>query len=1554
MKGHFLKRMFPLGLGLGLLSTVGLCSDFLAALDEDDPFYVHRDFPKLITPQWVGEEGVEAVVVLAIDDMREHAKYETYLRPVLERLKSIDGSAHVSIMSNALDPAQPHLRNWLSEGVSLEVHTLSHPCPLLARNDFESAEDTYFGGIDLLNHVPGNQPVAFRMPCCDSINSPSPRFYSALFNRKNPAGQFLQLDSSVMCSFTSDDPDLPRNLVLNEAGEERFSRYLPFDSFVTTIENYPYPYVIGKQCWEFPCMVPSDWEAQNMQGSNHPDTVRDWKIALDLTVLKQGVFNLVFHPHGWIRSEQVVELIDYAQSRYGGRVKFLNFREAVDRLNRHLLAGESLRANTGGDNGVRLIDLNADGFQDVVIGNSRSHLTRVWQPDERRWIDFGFPVDVVDLAGQETGLKFGVFGGQGHVSALVRTEDSEGAWEFRADHWLARPELIRELRVGERAVVTRFDGTDTGMRVRDVDGDDRSEVITSRATGHQVLEWSEERLTWISAGYGLPPEVSMVDPAGRDNGVRFVDVNADGLMDLIQSNEERYSLHLYIPELVLGFVPGWSRQVVNRARSPRLRGIPPIVRGGDHRNNGAWFHSGHLWVQNEETAALPDLVDRRSFSELLTGDIPLPLDAAVSIDAMEYDPSLVVELVAAEPLLTDPVYFDWGADGRLWVVEMGDYPMGIDGEGRPGGQVRTLWDDDGDGRYDRSQVFLDELNFPTGLFPWGEGLVVSAAPEIFYAEDRDGDGRADFRETWFTGFREGNQQHRVNGFSYGLDHWLYGANGDSGGEIGSPGSDERVSLSRRDFRFAPWARRFESIEGQTQFGRHRDDWGNWFGNNNPNWLWHYWFPERYLANNPHFRLRTNKRYLGRSDPYVFAIGEGLQRFNEVGHRDHVTAANSATPYRDVLFPGDYQRSVFVSEPVHNVIHREVLSRQGVSFDSQRADSEKNREFLASRDPWFRPTSMRTGPDGALYFADMYRLVIEHPEWIPEDVAAALDLGSGRDRGRLYRVFPKGRPPRAIPAIGHESSTELVARLSSENGWVRDTVQRLLIERQDPTVALRVRELLLTSDRPKTQLHCLWTLRGLDDLRISDVAVGLASSSGELRRNAIRLAEQILRHAEAGELRDSLVNRLVDLSSDPWESVRFQLALTAGSSSDHRFAGVLATLAGDKPSPEVVAAIEVSLPGHLDVLAALLVRTNESLNDHSDLYQLVLRYGVLLRRSSLVGKLLEAILATAAGEIDPAVFGVIADYQATIQAEGLVNNVDYALNEQAPKSRSVAYKRVWGMAERVAKDLGRSDEGRLVAWRLLTQSERGIAMLGELFNFDESALLQENVLQSLSRMPSRQVLPHLEDVWPQLRPTLREIVVRQWVRDPSVLKELLPSIEQGAWPGLLGIPMVRNLGQSAGLLNRKRVGLPEDFREVLQEVFSRTADPRAGAKLFAENCFVCHQSVNGEPSVGPDLKAVSDRSTQGLLLAILQPNRAVEAKYLSYSVDTKNGESLTGIIENESAGHLQLRLGNGDLVALRRAEILNIQGSGLSLMPEGLGDQVGLQGLSDLIGFLQTY
>lgn len=528
-----------------------------------DPYYPHRDYPKLITPQWVGEEGVECVVTLAIDDMRESAKYETYLRPILDRLKQIDGRAPVSIMSCSVNPVDPQLKKWLAEGLSIEVHTFDHPCPCLQGSDFAKAKATYEKCVDLMNLIPGNRPVAFRMPCCDSKNTPSPRFWQHVFNETTPYGNFLQVDSSVFNIITKDDPSLPKKIRELEDGSERFRRYLPFPNFVNTINDYPYPYVIGGVCWEFPCVVPSDWSAQHVQKPYNPDTVRDLKLALDAAVLKQGTFNLVFHPHGWIRNDQVVELIDHAVKTHGKKVKFLNFRECLERLNKNLLNGESLRLADGKPNpAIRLADHDQDQYLDVVFNATKiDQSVRLWQPTTRNW--------------KQVSSKF--------------------TWAFHP----------------------------IGFH-RDVDGDGTNEWVAWNLfqaalagivpdTMLVQFEARDERGDRKSTGLKLPSNMPFLF-RNYDNGVRLVDVNGDGKLDLVQSVPERYAIYLF-----KDWDTGWSIKVLDEKRgdaAAKKPVIPPFIRA-DGTNNGVWFHSGAIWLQNEDTAKLPDGVEKVLFKDLL-------------------------------------------------------------------------------------------------------------------------------------------------------------------------------------------------------------------------------------------------------------------------------------------------------------------------------------------------------------------------------------------------------------------------------------------------------------------------------------------------------------------------------------------------------------------------------------------------------------------------------------------------------------------------------------------------------------------------------------------------------------------------------------------------------------------------------------------------------------------------------------------------------------------------------------------------------------------------
>jgi len=1616
---------------VAMRSSVASDGNRLSYLDSNEVWFPHKDFPKLVTPQWVGEDGVDCVVTLAIDDMRDPAKYEAYLRPILQRLKQIDGRAPVSIMTCNVKPDDPQLQEWLKEGLSLECHTADHPCPLLNGGDIRKSKATYDKCVDLMSLIPNSRPVAFRTPCCDSLNTVSPRLFSELINRTTSNGQFLQLDSSVFTVYTADDPAISAKLLFDSDGREKFRKYIPrklkrgeqvHDGFVNTIENYPYPYVIQGMCWEFPCMVPSDWSANHLQQPNNPETVRDLKIALDITVQKQGVFNLVFHPHGWIKAEQVIELIDHAVANHGKRVKFLTFKEAVERLNQNLLDGHSLRSPTGGDNGIRLVDLNDDGFMDCARAGAPA---RCWNPETQRWQTmppFTLPNPLEGTLHPVWGILRPSVDALPNVNGSLPNSTSSKVAPARR----IRPVSMFDFNqlsttpldfvgqsVGLSAQGCHWERPSTSaderfvkVMLRDIDGDGICELLGStlfmgQLTTHVWLDPATWGHNWRIANWQIPAGVAFVYENGNDAGLRLVDLNEDGKLDLVFSNRERCGAWLFEAG------KGWTIELLNlkHGDGPAESELPPIALA-DGSDNGFFVKDRQLCWINEGTDGLVDFVMRVAFDKLLGDRLSEAKTPDAARQSMRTSAGFRVDLVAHEPLTMDPVAMDWGPDGKMWIAEMADYPRGVDGQGKPGGRVRFLEDLNGDGVYDRSTLFLDDVPFPNGVLAWKRGVLVSAAPDVFYAEDLDGDGKADRKTVLYTGFAEGNQQHRANGFSRGLDNWIYLANGDSGGAVRaiaalnpasrSADGDEKksVDIRGRDIRIRPDTGEIEAVSGQSQFGRNRDDWGNWFGNNNSRPMWHYLLDDHYLRRNSFLvapALQKDVSILPGAAP-VFPSSRTVTRFNDFHTANRFTSACSSMVYRDNLFHDlvDGKAQVFVSEPVHNLVHREVLTPEGLSFTSQRAANETESEVLSSTDNWFRPTQLKTGPDGALYIADMYRLVIEHPQWIPIEWQRKLDLRAGHDKGRIWRLAPVNLAPRALPRLDRSSVAELVQSLSQSNGWKRDLAQQLLIDRADPTsvplLGRAVKPLAASSSgAPSTEearvaalgrLHALCALEGLASLESLRGSAGemireiLPAAFGDshpgVRRHAIRISEAFPGTSE--EFWRALIERV----DDPDPQVRLQLAYSLGEFTDPRAATALGRLAvagagttkAGEIDPVFMAAVISSLKGdNLEPVLAEVMRTGVTQTEL--LQQLLSQATAFNSEKSLVSLLNRATQPTATGSFDRWQYAAIDQF--LVSLERRFTTLDKWLAGLSPAGQPVANRLqvLFSAARKVAADEDAAVEDRVAVLRVLGQSANGgddIDLLVSLIAPQTAPQLQSAAMGVLARVNSPKVASLLIANYRSLPPGLRAQANEILLSRDNWRETLLGALESA-----MISPADIDAATRQRLLDHKSkpvsdravrifaMNLNSDRAKLVAEYLPAVrsgGDVQLGSQLFKKVCSQCHKLGTVGHAVGPDLVSLTDKSADALVAAILDPNRAVESKFLAFTAVTKAGLAHTGLLSAETSGSVTLRAAEGKETTLLRSEIEELQSNSKSLMPEGLERDLGPTGIAALVAYIR--
>lgn len=939
--------------------------------------------------------------------------------------------------------------------------------------------------------------------------------------------------------------------------------------------------------------------------------------------------------------------------------------------------------------------------------------------------------------------------------------------------------------------------------------------------------------------------------------------------------------------------------------------------------------------------------------------LPKALPPAASLAAIAVPSGLEIELVVSEPQVMDPVDITWGPDGRMWVVEMSDYPNGMDGKGKPGGRIRVLESTRGDGRYDRMTLFADGLSFPNSVQPWRNGVLVTSIPHLLYLEDTDGDGRADRRTVLYSGFGEGNQQHLVNGFQWSLDGSLHMANGDSGGKVTSPQSPTPLELGRRDFRIWPDTGRVELLAGQSQVGRNRDDWGNWFGCNNSNPVWHYALEERYLRRNPHLAPPNGIVSIAAvpGAARIFPRSETFARFNDPHGFNHITSACGVMIYRDDWLGADFAGNVFVCEPVHNLVHREVVRPAGTTFKSERAPAEQTSEFLASKDLWSRFVSVRAGPDGALYLVDMYRLVIEHPKWIPDAWQKELgDLRAGENAGRIYRVKPKGAALRSVPRLDRADAAGLVAALDNPSGHVRDLAQQQLTWRQEKAAVPALERSVASAARPQTRAQALWSLQTLGALTPAVVERALSDPHPGVRRQAVRLSEEF---AAGGS--DLLLNRVVALVDDADAMVRMQVGYTLGEWKSPAAGVALARLLRNGDDRFLRAAAMSSALSHADTLLAELGAGGRSDDP------LFIEIAAVTENAKALATLLNGIAAPRAADGVRQQFATLALLLDWLQR----NNKTLAqLQTSGGETMAAALggaDRVFLSARRVALDSAAPRPDRIAAVNVLgrgrAQQNEDVEALAGLLSAATPVDIQLATVTSLGRINRPAVPDKLLAGWSGYSGAVRAAVLDLLTSRPAWAHVLLDRIEKdrtmlaqidaGRRAALTQSSNAKLSERAVAILNS---GMDADRQKVIDRYQTAVAelrgDPAKGATVFANACSACHAfgKVPGRP-VGPDIAVVKDRSAPYLLVHILDPNRAVEDRYVFYTASTLDGRAVAGMVTGEAGNSISLVGLDGAEQTILRNEIRSLVSSGRSLMPEGLEGAIDEQAMADLIAFL---
>ncbi|HIF31410.1 MAG TPA: c-type cytochrome [Planctomycetaceae bacterium] len=969
-------------------------------------------------------------------------------------------------------------------------------------------------------------------------------------------------------------------------------------------------------------------------------------------------------------------------------------------------------------------------------------------------------------------------------------------------------------------------------------------------------------------------------------------------------------------------------------------------------------------------------VDRvRGGRHWIDAKVDPPKSAKESKAKFRIEPGFRVELVASEPLVFDPVAIAFDHLGQMFVVEYGDYPTGPEEKGAPPlSRVVLLTDRDGDGVMDERFVFADQLNFAHSLLPVDDGILVGAQNQIVFLKDSTGDHRADIREVWFEGFVAAHPQMQIGNPRWGFDNWIYLNYGP--GEIvrrrgagGDIESSEPVTMPRLDFRFHPRTMEFEADNGLGQFGNTIDKYGYRFFTTNRNPIMVRRLTRSEAQRNPFVSISRGHVDVGPAggDTRVYPLV--AMKSNWLSHAGTHTSACGVTAYTGDLFGSEPdQSSVFVCEPVGHLVTRSIVYPDGSGLNARRA--EPKADFLASSDTWFRPASLATGPDGALYLADMYRMWVEHPKFLPPDIAARIDWRAGEDRGRIWRIVPERK--KASTFRPPQDDDDLLALLRDPNGWRRRLGQRLIVEGQMQNLVPRLRAMLepIASGNVETaaltRLHALWTLHGLAALTDDDLTRLLRDPGHHLRLAAVQLLAPRL----AGNKR--LVELVGQMAGDDEPRVRYQVALAMGESASEKCGSYLTSLAKSDGIDEWFATAILtssrqcsgailqglfadpkiaSRPQYGDIVRRLA----EVVGARGDAAELKLVLDALAPTADKRGAWWQTVTLRGLATGLPRYRGELG----RLSLASLLSGPPTALEESMGPIRELMKQ-----TQEVSLDSQRSSGDRVAATELMAfqSPQQTLGALRRLLSSAQPVEVQRAAIEGLRRVPEDDAMETILTNWSSLGPSLRGPALELLMARKESTRATLVAMKAGTLSAAaVGVERRIRLLRHAdaeikqlaidlfgGAVSADRVAVAKQYEAAL----TIDASMERGIEVFRKTCASCHRVDGVGHDVGPDISDVRNRARDALLYDILDPNRKVEPRFNDYTVITIDGIVINGLLVTETAKTVVLRQAENKQVVIQRDQIDEMHASGKSLMPEGVEKTVSVQQMADLLEYLK--